>query len=171
VVTQQRSTTIDPKSINLSNAQAIAADPTGYAGISTSGSQGSCQTVQATAGNTSTYYDSCQIGSTEQDSSFTCTVGWRDVVSTTSTYSCEQKVISGINAGQATKSKRSTAAPNLRHWPRAPRLAVRASPVPSIMARQAADRSISRQPSSFPPIPSTPTPALTAAAKRWLSVQ
>jgi conjugal transfer mating pair stabilization protein TraN len=103
VVTQQRSTTIDPKSINLSNAQAIAADPTGYAGISTSGSQGSCQTVQATAGNTSTYYDSCQIGSTEQDSSFTCTVGWRDVVSTTSTYSCEQKVISGINAGQATQ--------------------------------------------------------------------
>jgi conjugal transfer mating pair stabilization protein TraN len=104
VVTEQRSTTIDPKSINLSTAQAIAADPSSVGAISTAGSgaSGSCQTVQATAGNTGTYYDSCQIGSTEQDAAFTCTVGWRDVVATTTTYSCEQKVVSGINGGQAT---------------------------------------------------------------------
>ena len=84
--------------LNVSAAQTVEANPNAYLGISTSGSNGNCQAVTSTASTAaSTYYDSCQIGYTEADSSFTCNVVWTDVVKTTSPYSCQTLTVNGIN--------------------------------------------------------------------------
>ena len=106
--------TADTRNLDVSAAKQIEADPSAYTGTSTSGSQGDCKTVAASVSTGTTYYDSCNIGSTEKDTSFACTVGWNDVVSTVNNYSCEKKTVWGINtqtdaAGVTTTSKTNVA--------------------------------------------------------------
>ena len=96
-------------SLNVSAAQTVEANPNPYLGISTSGSNGNCKAVTATpSAAASTYYDSCQIGFTETDTSFSCNVVWDDVFNTTSTYSCQTLTVNGINT--ATGADGSTVA-------------------------------------------------------------
>lgn len=89
--------TSDTKNLDVSTAKQIEANPMPYTGVNTSGSQGACQGITSNPSTGSTYYDSCHIGSTETDSSFTCSVGWNDVVTHNYSYSCEKKTVWGIN--------------------------------------------------------------------------
>lgn len=89
--------TSDTKNLDVSTAKQIEANPMPYTGVNTSGSQGACQAITSNPSTGSTYYDSCHIGSTETDSSFSCSVGWNDAVTHNYSYSCEKKTVWGIN--------------------------------------------------------------------------
>uniref|UniRef100_UPI0038F7CA0B hypothetical protein n=1 Tax=Streptomyces turgidiscabies TaxID=85558 RepID=UPI0038F7CA0B len=81
IVTNPNRPTVDTSTLGLSSAKQVESSPTSYTGIAGS-SQGNCQPVPVSTGTASTYYDSCQIGTAEADSSFTCTIGWANQFTT-----------------------------------------------------------------------------------------
>ena len=87
IVTNPNRPTVDASTLGLSSAKQVESRPTSYTGIAGS-SQGSCRPIPASTGTTSTYYDSCQIGTAEADSSFTCNVGWSNQFTSAYQYTC-----------------------------------------------------------------------------------
>jgi conjugal transfer mating pair stabilization protein TraN len=87
IVTNPNRPTVDPSTLGLSSAKQVESSPTSYTGIAGS-SQGNCQPIPASSGTASTYYDSCQIGTAEADSNFTCTVGWANQFTSAYQYTC-----------------------------------------------------------------------------------
>jgi conjugal transfer mating pair stabilization protein TraN len=110
IVTNPNMGSFDTSTLGLTNAQAVEANPSDYTGVSTSTSSGACQPLTTSSSATSTYYDSCQVGSAETDSSFTCTIDWATTLTTVSQYTCHTsqwsimnlKVKSTSNYGSAT---------------------------------------------------------------------
>ena len=88
IVTNPNRGTFDPTTLGLTNAQSVEADPNSFTGVSTSSSAGSCQPLPATSGGSSVYYDSCQTGTAETDSTFTCNIGWANQVTSGYQYAC-----------------------------------------------------------------------------------
>jgi conjugal transfer mating pair stabilization protein TraN len=87
IVTNPNRPTVDTSTLGLSSAKQVESSPTSYTGIAGS-SQGNCQPIPASSGTASTYYDSCQIGTAEADSNFTCTIGWANQFTSAYQYTC-----------------------------------------------------------------------------------
>jgi conjugal transfer mating pair stabilization protein TraN len=87
IVTNPNRPTVDASTLGLSSAKQVESSPTSYTGIAGS-SQGNCQPIPASSGTASTYYDSCQIGTAEADSNFTCTIGWANQFTSAYQYTC-----------------------------------------------------------------------------------
>jgi conjugal transfer mating pair stabilization protein TraN len=87
IVTNPNRPTVDTSTLGLTTAKQVESSPTSYTGIASS-SQGNCQPIPASSGTASTYYDSCQIGTAEADSNFTCTIGWANQFTTAYQYTC-----------------------------------------------------------------------------------
>ncbi|WP_241127960.1 conjugal transfer protein TraN [Novosphingobium terrae] len=107
LVTNKDRPTVDTSTLGLTSAKTVETDPTSYSGVATTTSQGSCQSVSTTTSSTTSYYDSCQIGSTEKDSTVTCNVGWKDTGSTAYQYQCHIQTIEQL----ATAAGQTTATP------------------------------------------------------------
>jgi conjugal transfer mating pair stabilization protein TraN len=90
IVTNPNRPTVDPSTLGLSSAKQVESSPTSYTGIAGS-SQGNCQPIPASSGTASTYYDSCQIGTAEADSNFTCTIGWANQFTSAYQYTCHTR--------------------------------------------------------------------------------
>ncbi len=89
IVTNPNRPTVDTATLGLANAKTVEANPNSFSGgTGASGSQGNCQQLPPSAGAPSTYYDSCQIGQAEADSSFTCTIGWSNQLSSAHQFTC-----------------------------------------------------------------------------------
>ena len=104
IVTNPNMGSFQTSTLGLTNAQSVEASPNTYTGVSTSSSQGSCQPLPATSGGSSVYYDSCQIGSAETDSSFTCTINWANQFSTGYQYTCHTSEWSVVEASTGSTS-------------------------------------------------------------------
>jgi conjugal transfer mating pair stabilization protein TraN len=87
IVTNPNRPTVDTSTLGLTSAKQVESSPTSYTGIAGS-SQGNCQPIPASSGTASTYYDSCQIGTAEADSNFTCTIGWANQFTSAYQYTC-----------------------------------------------------------------------------------
>lgn len=90
IVTNPNRPKVDTSTLGLTNAKTVEASPSNFtgSGIGAGSSQGACQQLPPSSGSGSTYYDSCQIGQAEADSSFTCTIGWNNQLSSTNQYTC-----------------------------------------------------------------------------------
>jgi conjugal transfer mating pair stabilization protein TraN len=88
IITNPNRGSFDPSTLGLASAQGVEASPNSYTGVSTSSTDSSCQPLPARSGGSSTYYDSCQVGSAESDSNFTCTIAWAAPVVTGYRYAC-----------------------------------------------------------------------------------
>lgn len=88
IVTNPNRGSFDPASLGLASARTVEANPQAYTGVSSSSSAGGCQPLPTTSGGNSTYFDSCQVGSSESDSSFTCSIGWAAPATTGYRYAC-----------------------------------------------------------------------------------
>ena len=90
IVTNPNRPTVDTSTLGLTNARTIEASPNAFTGggIGAGGSQGNCQQLPPSSGTSSTYYDSCQIGQAESDTSFTCSIGWNNQLSSTNQFTC-----------------------------------------------------------------------------------
>jgi conjugal transfer mating pair stabilization protein TraN len=90
IVTNPNRPTVDTSTLGLTSAKQVESSPTSYTGIAGS-SQGNCQPIPASSGTASTYYDSCQIGTAEADSNFTCTIGWANQFTSAYQYTCHTR--------------------------------------------------------------------------------
>jgi len=90
IVTNPNRATVDPATLGLANAKTVETSPNNFTGggIGAGGSQGNCQQLPPSAGTSSTYYDSCQIGQAESDTSFTCNIGWNNQLTSAYQYTC-----------------------------------------------------------------------------------
>lgn len=90
IVTNPNRATVDPATLGLANAKTVEASPNNFtgSGVGAGGSQGNCQQLPPSSGVPSTYYDSCQIGQAEADTSFTCTIGWNNQLTSAYQYTC-----------------------------------------------------------------------------------
>lgn len=90
IVTNPNRGSFDPATLGLANAQSVEANPNAFTGTgaSTSTAGGTCQTLPPGSSGNSTYYDSCQVGAAEADSSFACTVGWANQFTNAYQYTC-----------------------------------------------------------------------------------
>jgi conjugal transfer mating pair stabilization protein TraN len=101
IVTNPNRATVDASTLGLANAKQIESNPTAFSGIGAGGTQGNCQALPANSGTSSVYYDSCQIGQAENDTSFTCKTGWVDAFTHLHRYTCHtsQWDIHNLDAG------------------------------------------------------------------------
>lgn len=89
IVTNPNRANVDPATLGLANAKQVEANPNNFSGgTGASGSQGNCQQLPPSSGAPSTYYDSCQIGQAEADTSFTCNIGWNNQLTSAYQYTC-----------------------------------------------------------------------------------
>jgi conjugal transfer mating pair stabilization protein TraN len=92
IVTNPNRATVDPATLGLANAKTVETSPNSFtgSGIGAGGSQGNCQQLPPSSGAPSTYYDSCQIGQAEADTSLTCTIGWNNQLTSAYQYTCHR---------------------------------------------------------------------------------
>lgn len=89
IVTNPNRPTVDSTTLGLANAKTVEASPNNFTGgTGAGGSQGSCQQLPPSSGAPSTYYDSCQIGQAEADTSFTCSISWNNQFASGYQYTC-----------------------------------------------------------------------------------
>lgn len=87
IVTNPNRPTIDASTLGLSGAKQVESNPASYTGIAST-AQGNCQPIPASSGTVTTYYDSCQIGQAESDTTFSCNIGWANQFTSAYQYTC-----------------------------------------------------------------------------------